>query len=217
MIMFIAGLIFLGSLIWIAVELKRISEARDEFVKIRKGLTIKKLLGWGLLIFGGTHLILPELKFLAGVFAMPLSIISVVAGLAFLYNYYQPKIAESLSVAERTNGYLTLVVLMRRLGLTQKLGMKTLRRMVKDDLVLVLNPDPVNPKDQKITKMILLVRGFSGRLPGTSENTAASSATPTTDDEIRDQHSHVTERGVDDINRMILEGTLDLGRSGRPL
>ncbi|MFH1211126.1 MAG: hypothetical protein V1645_04400 [archaeon] len=190
---------------------QRTKQTRDELQQIREKWLFQKNLGWGMVVISALNLIDSGSPFpfpFVGQLSVYFSVLCIIIGCIFLYRYWKPKVSEYLALAERTKGYLTKVVIMRRLGFSEPLTIRTLRHMIHSGDVLVLNPDK-----EYLSEMIFLVRSFSGRLERESDKPPAQNS----DDDIREQHSHMTERGVDEVNRMILEGTLNLGRSGRPL
>lgn len=219
----VSTLMLAGLVYWIVTEMKKISQIRDDFIKIRKSLALKRIIGWGAIILGVANLLDAEFPFpipLVGMPAIYLSALCIMGGGITLFIYFQPKINEILLLAEKTGGYITLIVAMRRLGISKGMVEKTLRKMLRDKLIIVLNTEK-----EQLADLIFLVRSFSGNIPQPQaepvvgqENTAGAQTGNgrNPDDDVRRQHQNVAEMGVGELNERLLFGTLDLGRSGRP-
>jgi len=180
----------------------------DEIQQIKAKLKLMKNTGWGLIILSITNLS-PYLVRIEGMVFLGISGPLFLLGAVILYLYYMPKIDETLAVAEKTDGILTQVVLMRALGLSMGITKKTLTKLMKEKLVLVLNPD-----EEDLVELIFLVRTFSGRV---KPKAARESPGQETDEDTRNNHQDIVDLGVDKINEMILRNSLNLGPSGRPV
>lgn len=216
-------LMLIGLGFMVVIEMKKISAIKDDFSKIRKSLALKRLVGWGAIILGVANLLDAEYPFpipLVGAPAIYMSVLCIIAGSVILIMYFRPKIDEMLTLAEKTGGYITLIAAMRKLGISQGLVEKTIRQMLRDKLIIVLNTDK-----EQLADLIFLVRSFSGNIPEQQAEPAAAQANNagtqnsnggSADEHIRRQHQNVTDMGVGELNERLLFGTLDLGHSGRP-
>ena len=194
-----------------------IIKARDELEKIHKRLNLEKSIGWGALLLSVGNILDIQVPFpfpFVGPSALYFTGLSAIVGIVFLVRYYTlSKVPALLALAEKTNGYLTKVVIMRKLGLPENLVERTLRKMLKSHDLLILNPDK-----QYLADIIFLVRSFSGKIPVADEKVAPRTVSPEEQDaELRRQHGDVVDLGVDEINNMLLRGSLNLGGSGRPV
>ena len=70
-------------------------------------------------------------------------------------------------------------------------------------------------------RLNLLVRGYSRDFQAAPDPFSLPENQPdpaaTTDDEIRNAHSHVVDMGIDEVSERILNNTLHVGSSGRPV
>jgi len=221
-----SGLLLIGAYIMVTawMEMKR---APNEIEKVRRRLNWHKNLGWGIVILSLGNAVDFNFPFpfpFVGLSAVYMTFFALCAGLIILYRYYYlAKVQEYLVIADTTNGYLTKMLILRRLGLPESVIKMTFRKMQEDGDLIILNPDK-----QYLSELIFLVRSYSGILPaqpaqgtpeqrreGTTEQAAEQPRD--SDDAIREQHRNVVEMGVDAVNEALLRGSLNLGRSGRPV
>jgi hypothetical protein len=215
----ISTILLLAVSIWVIKVWQEKASIKNEIDKIKNLLEFKRKLGTGLLIISFANLIDLESMFpfpFVGMQSAYFSGLLIICGSWLLFQHSRPKVAEILALAEKTQGYLTEVVIMTKLGLSHKLVKRTVRRMQKDGLLIILNP----AKDQVLAEILFLVRSYSGVTRNQSVPSEASAQTAVEpeqrDEEIRRSHQEVVDLGVDEVSRRLFAGTLHVGLSGRP-
>jgi hypothetical protein len=191
----------LAGIYYIAMAANQVWQANGEIQKIKLKWNLQKNLGWNLLLIAVANMIPHPFPFI-GPGMIFFSCLCVLFGCVFLFRYYVLlKVGDFLALAEKTNGYLTLVVVMRRLGFSHDIAEKTFRNMVDSKHLIILNPDKLH-----LPEILFFARSFGGKLPG-NKNAVNDDLPLGTDDEIRGAHSHMTSKRIDDINMAILEET----------
>ena len=211
---------------------KKVEDPRDEVARLRGRLGWYHQWGWAFIILAAANIIDLSVPFpfpFKGQVSLYFSVLTAIAGCTFLILYSLPKVNETLLVASRTNGILTEALLMRELGLSNKLVEDTLRKMMRLDLVV-----PINQQETKLSRLIFVARGAAFQSPqavirpveiASGEESSpphganrpeANSETTVDDSQILAQYGHIGEMDVDTVNQMLLMGSLTLGQSGRP-
>jgi len=212
-ILFLAAIALLAFVVRsLIMSRHRVQTASNEIEVAEMKLSWQKTLGWSLVAIAVGIVIMP----LPGITLRYGTGAILIAGCVFLYKFYfQPKVREYLILADLTHGYLTKMLVLRKLGLPESVIKRTFKHLLQNGDVLILNPDK-----QRLSDLIFLVRSYSGRLSGEDtmkKEEGKEAKEPTSDDEIREQHMNVVEMGVDQLNDALLHGSLTLGRSGRPV
>lgn len=212
---------------------------RDKTERYKRKLIWKKnnaiflgLVSIGNLFDTGSPIPIPLVGLPSVLFSVGLAI-----GSFWMYSQYRaPKDVEALELASELPipGYLTLIVLRTKMGLTHKQAIMTLNSLVENDEVVILNPE-----EKRVSERIYLVRGYSGRPraaaqagngqpPGNGQaeesfwnqgqaDADGQTQAGHTDDDIRFQHWEVASSTADEVSRMILEGTFEVGQNGQPI
>lgn len=187
------------------------SRARDEIAILRGKLKVQRNTSLFLLCIAVGNLLDTNVPFpfpFVGNVSIYFSALTGFVGIILFFLYSRPKVEESLVLAERTGGYLTLMVMMIKLGLSRRMVDKTLKEMLRTGMVIIRNPDK-----KKLPEIVFLVSNFSGN----PKQPQSGSLFKNDGGQIRPQSQH--DRGnvnVDDINNMLLSGSMNLGQSGRP-
>jgi hypothetical protein len=181
----------------------------DEITRTRGNIMLVRNISIALLLLSTGNLLDTAVPFpfpFVGSVSVYFSLLTGLIGGVMLYFYAKPKIQEALMLAERTGGYLTLIVMMRKLGLSERMVRKTMQEMLRLEMITVLNPSK-----KKLPEIVFLVKNFSGKTP------QSESPSENADEKIREQfQSGGVDIHVDDVNNMLLGGSLNLGQSGRP-
>jgi len=227
-----ALLIFAGFMMFRSWK-KKVEFTDDEVAQARGRIRWLHQWGWGMIIIAFANIVKLNIPFpfpFVGEVSLYFSGLVALAGGIFLALYSMPKVNETLLVAARTNGILTETVLITWLGLSESLVEATLRKMMRLNLIL-----PINPQETLISKIIFVARGVVPQRPQAATRTGAASGeredgsahaenspeanpgTPLDDSQIVQQYQGIAERGVDAVNQMLLMGSLTLGQSGHPV
>jgi hypothetical protein len=137
--LFLVGAIRFGFKAW-----KRNQNEIDEVKRTRGKLEFQRNLSWSLLLLSFGNMLDAQVYFpfpLVGRASMTLSLLTgLVGGFYWVKHYMRPKTEEALMLSEKTDGFLTLAIMMRKLGLSQYVAEKTLSRMLRDQMVTIRNP-----------------------------------------------------------------------------